>query len=127
MFLHAVQSLIWNRAASYRISSMKSDQILVGDLVQTEGEPKYVVVTQEDIDDKKYTLEDVVIPMVGKKSKFPTNELGDYMKKKLPSEIGITIEMFQQIQLEIIHILYENWANMNMIFAEINCRITHIN
>ena len=98
MFLHAVQSLIWNRAASYRISSMKSDQILVGDLVQTEGEPKYVVVTQKDIDDKKYTLEDVVIPMVGKKSKFPTNELGDYMKKKLPLDIGITIEMFQQIQ-----------------------------
>jgi tRNA pseudouridine13 synthase len=98
MFLHAVQSLIWNRAVSYRLISMNKDAILVGDIVESDGDTKWKPLTQEDLDNKKYTLEDVVIPLIGTKSKFPTNKLGEVMKDELMKELGITVEMFKQIQ-----------------------------
>lgn len=98
MFVHAVQSLIWNKAASYRVSSMDKDKVLVGDLVLVDGKGNTKTVTQEDIDNETYTLDDIVAPLIGTKSVFPENELGDYMKNKMESELGVTIDMFKKIQ-----------------------------
>jgi tRNA pseudouridine13 synthase len=95
MFLHAVQSLIWNQAASYRLSSMDKDNVLPGDLVKLEGDSDVKVVTEEEVD--KYTMEDIVLPLVGVKSKFPTNELGSVMKK-LVNDLGVNVDMFKKIQ-----------------------------
>ncbi|KAG7337051.1 tRNA pseudouridine synthase D [Nitzschia inconspicua] len=95
MFVHAVQSLIWNRAVSYRIGKMSKDSVLVGDLVDVgKGSETVHVVTEVDIANKKFTLEDVVVPMVGKKSVYPTNELGDFILQLL-EEVGLKKEMFQ--------------------------------
>ncbi|KAG7366262.1 tRNA pseudouridine synthase D [Nitzschia inconspicua] len=95
MFVHAVQSLIWNRAVSYRIGKMSKDSVLVGDLVDVgKGSETVHVVTEVDIANKKFTLEDVVVPMVGKKSVYPTNELGEFILQLL-EEVGLKKEMFQ--------------------------------
>lgn len=98
MFLHAVQSLIWNKAASYRVSSMDNDNIMVGDLVLGEGKGNAKIVTQEDIDKNSYTLDDIVAPLIGKKSVLPENELGKYMKSEMESELGVAIDVFSKIQ-----------------------------
>jgi tRNA pseudouridine13 synthase len=98
IFLHAVQSLIWNRATSYRIANMDRDNAVVGDLVYGDGKDgssKVHTITKEDVANKKYTIEDVLVPMVGKRTRFPTNELGRFIEKLL-SDIGISHEMFKE-------------------------------
>ena len=100
MYIHAVQSLIWNRATSYRIANMDSDNVMVGDLVSGAGMPggdKFHIVTEEDIQNKKYTMEDVVVPLVGKKTIFPTNELLQAVEK-IMDDIGISVKMFKTVQ-----------------------------
>ena len=109
MFLHAVQSLIWNRTVSYRLSKMDKNKVRVGDLVMittSEGSndiktspswsPDNIkVVTEEDLD--KYTVEDIVLPLVGVKSKLPTNESGTAMKQ-IMDDLGICMDMYKKIQ-----------------------------
>ena len=138
MFIHAVQSLIWNKAVSYRLSQMgptspdgrrsnstQQHTVLVGDLVpnttttttskqggdgdQEKGETATPsssssssnstvhIVTQDDIDAKTYTMEDVVIPVVGTKTIFPTNALGGILHQYL-TEFGLSVENFKTCQ-----------------------------
>ena len=63
MYVHAVQSFIWNKLASKRIQ--KSKDIIVGDLVQPDENEKLKVVevTAENI--KNHTMDEVVITMPG--------------------------------------------------------------
>lgn len=98
MFLHAVQSLIWNEAASFRVTSMDKDRVVVGDLVLGEGKGETKTVTQVDIDNDTYTLDDIVAPLIGTRSVLPENELGEYMKNRMESNLGVTVEMFKRIQ-----------------------------
>ena len=136
MFIHAVQSLIWNKAVSYRLSQMgpaspdgrrsstQQHTVLVGDLVpnatattttskhgveedtekggtatpsSSSSHSKVHIVTQDDIDAKTYTMEDVVIPVVGTKTVFPTNALGGILHQYL-TEFGISVENFKTCQ-----------------------------
>lgn len=103
MFIHAVQSLIWNKATSHRISKMDHTKVLVGDLIpnpnkgENSTESKVHIVTEEDVVASKYTIEDVLVPVVGTKTVFPTNELSSVLKD-LISELGLTIDMFQKCQ-----------------------------
>lgn len=98
MFMHAVQSLLWNKVTSFRIETM-GREIVVGDLVfasdDTTSEVKHV--TEEDIAAKKYSLVDVVVPLLGTKSLRPANELGKLFDS-LMQEIGINADMFVKIQ-----------------------------
>jgi tRNA pseudouridine13 synthase len=99
MFLHAVQSLVWNQAASHRITMSKVD-VLPGDLVLIEDSSdssNVHVVTDDDISSDRFSIVDVVLPLVGTKSKFPTNDLGDLMKKLL-EDLGVTVDNFKKIQ-----------------------------
>jgi tRNA pseudouridine13 synthase len=97
MFLHAVQSLVWNKVASHRVEQSRDD-VLLGDLVQASHDAKDIkVVTQEDLDNKKFTLEDVVLPLVGTKTKLPENESGK-MAEKLFEELGVSMDMLGNIQ-----------------------------
>lgn len=101
MYVHAVQSLIWNRSTSHRIASMDRNNIMVGDLVPNvkgeKGSPRVHIVTEEDIKEKRYSLEDVVVPVVGSKTLFPTNALVSVIKQ-LFSDIGVTLDMFKGIK-----------------------------
>lgn len=97
MFLHAVQSLVWNKVASHRVEQSRDD-VLLGDLVQASHDAKDIkVITQQDLDNKKFTLEDVVLPLVGTKTKLPENESGK-MAEKLFEELGVTMDMLGNIQ-----------------------------
>jgi len=54
-------------------------------------------VTGEDIKEKRYSLEDVVVPVVGSRTLFPTNALVSVIKQ-LFSDIGVTLDMFKGIK-----------------------------
>lgn len=101
MFIHAVQSLIWNKAASHRISKMDNTKVLAGDLVpNTEENPsnsRVYIVTEDDLKKRIYSMEDVLIPLVGTKTIYPQNELGNTLKILL-SDLGLTIEMFKNCE-----------------------------
>ncbi|CAB9513576.1 Multisubstrate pseudouridine synthase 7 [Seminavis robusta] len=111
MFLHAVQSFLWNKVASYRIETMGRLSVLVGDVVYANDDktapernntaskqPTAVkVVTQEDVDANKYTMEDLILPLLGTKSVKPTNESSKLFDSIL-AENGLTMEMFHKIQ-----------------------------
>ncbi|GKY96822.1 hypothetical protein MPSEU_000641400 [Mayamaea pseudoterrestris] len=84
MFLHAVQSYCWNHVASFRIDTL-GRQVVKGDLVSASTDDKFAVklVTAEDIAASRYRLEDVLIPMIGTKTKDPENLAGEHFDKLL--------------------------------------------
>lgn len=98
MFLHAVQSLVWNRAASHRIT-MNKTEVLTGDLViiGNSETPEIHVVTSEDISSNRFSIVDIVLPLIGSKSRFPENEMCDLMKKLL-QDLGVTVNNFKNVQ-----------------------------
>ena len=110
MFLHAYQSYLWNKAASHRIAEGGSTSVTLGDLVliedkgHTEGgsgtsglNGKAVkVITQEDLDEGKFSIEDVVLPLVGFKIEYPTNSTGKFFDDML-QENGLSKQDFKKI------------------------------
>lgn len=87
MFLHAVQSVVWNEVVSYRINKL-GKQVCAGDLIQideTQSEDgsktlghkgKVIkVLSEDDVKTGTYGLDDVVIPLVGSSIIYPTNEI----------------------------------------------------
>jgi tRNA pseudouridine13 synthase len=120
MFIHAVQSLFWNKCASYRIDTLGQD-IAVGDLVLArsttvaddgkhelysgengEGCPEVVVVTEMDVMNGRYGLDDVVLPLVGVKTRNPDNTSGLYLDSLL-AEYKISREMINTLQHRDFH------------------------
>lgn len=105
MYGHAYQSLVWNFVASKRWERFGA-QVIQGDLVLVEsksaatgvregGEEASLaweeditatqsngfvphVVTDDDLQDKKYTIYDVVLPSPGWDVVYPPNEIGDF-------------------------------------------------
>lgn len=110
MFLHAYQSYLWNKAASYRISDGGSRYVRIGDLVLvadaseeyggngTSGLKGKEVrsVTQDDIETCKFSMTDVVLPLVGSKIEYPTDSTGDMIDELLEKD-GLTKEDFEKI------------------------------
>lgn len=89
MYVHAVQSLIWNFLASERISLGKS--LIIGDLVMDETSS---VISIENPDQfSLYSFEDVVIPLPGFDIKYPANLLGK-LEKFIESLFGDEITLF---------------------------------
>jgi len=88
MFLHAVQSAVWNKVASLRVATHGSDAVVAGDLVQInagvrdpESDAKHtqmagkdvIEVSKEDAEANKYKPEDVVLPLPGNKVAVPAS------------------------------------------------------
>jgi tRNA pseudouridine13 synthase len=94
MYTHAVQSLVFNRCCSFRLSPPYTAAIMVGDLVasggghmeEDKGPGEVVEVTEANI--SSYTLADVVLPLPGKDVKYPSNETGAEYRRVL-EELGI--------------------------------------
>lgn len=79
MYVHAVQSLWWNAAASKRAQLYGNDVCVVGDLVFNETSKELEIVTEESL--SNFTIFNVVLPIIGHAtSLFPANELGEYMR-----------------------------------------------
>lgn len=110
MFLHAYQSYVWNRAASHRIDDGGSKAVRVGDLVLTEDKgiseggngtsglkgKTVKQITQEDVESGDYQITDVVLPMIGTRIDFPTDNTGSFYQKVL-AEDKLTIKDFENI------------------------------
>ncbi len=107
MFIHAVQSLLWNHCATYRMETYGL-QVVAGDLVLAnndsyndhhhEGCPEVNVVTASDIIEGRYKLEDIVLPLIGVKTRNPDNSVGTYMNTLLKEKYNIRLEMIERME-----------------------------
>lgn len=106
LYVHAYQSLIWNKVASRRIKEYGL-KLIPGDLVYNENEiaeeildaveededdeqpkqsyfkQKVHQLSKEDIDSGKYTIFDVVLPQPGFDITYPGNEVGTWYEEYL--------------------------------------------
>mmetsp|Transcript_6937 Transcript_6937/g.14465 ORF Transcript_6937/g.14465 Transcript_6937/m.14465 type:complete len:745 (-) Transcript_6937:156-2390(-) len=100
MFLHAYQSYLWNKVASHRIKTGGSSDVQVGDLVLIEDKSlkeggggtsglkgKAVkVLDAEDVKGGKYSISDVVLPLVGSKIIYPKGSSGEHYDELLKKD-----------------------------------------
>ncbi|KAF1632738.1 UNVERIFIED_CONTAM: Pseudouridylate synthase 7 homolog-like protein, partial [Eudyptes pachyrhynchus] len=91
-YVHAYCSKIWNEAASYRLKIYGS-KVVEGDLVFSEGNDESVslndkvhVVTAPEESANKYSINQVVLPMVGHSIKYPSNKVGQWYHERLSKD-----------------------------------------
>ncbi|KAM6321154.1 pseudouridylate synthase PUS7L [Aegotheles albertisi] len=91
-YVHAYCSKIWNEAASYRLNIYGS-KVVEGDLVFSEEKDESVslndkvhVVTASEESVNKYSINQVVLPMVGHSIKYPTNKVGQWYHERLSKD-----------------------------------------
>lgn len=110
LYLHSFQSYIFNLAATERIESGGSTEVRLGDLVLIEDKSLGVegggtsglkgkvvkMVDGEDLITSKYSITDVVLPLVGSKILYPGGPLGNLFDQLLKRD-GICKDDFAQI------------------------------
>lgn len=97
MFLHAVQSYIWNQVASHRIQVI-GHSVVKGDLVYArEGGSEVKVVSDDDLAAFTYSIEDVVLPLVGAKTIYPDNSCALLFDELLQTH-NLARDCFSQVQ-----------------------------
>ncbi|XP_050180443.1 pseudouridylate synthase PUS7L isoform X1 [Myiozetetes cayanensis] len=91
-YVHAYCSKIWNEAASYRLK-IYGLKVVEGDLVLSEENDKSIslndkvhVVTASEESAKKYSIYQVVLPMVGHSIKYPSNKVGQWYRERLSKD-----------------------------------------
>ncbi|XP_052644672.1 pseudouridylate synthase PUS7L isoform X2 [Harpia harpyja] len=91
-YVHAYCSKIWNEAASYRLKIYGS-KVVEGDLVFSEENyenaslnDKVHVVTAPEESANKYSINQVVLPMVGHSIKYPSNKVGQWYHERLSKD-----------------------------------------
>ncbi|NXW46533.1 PUS7L protein, partial [Nyctiprogne leucopyga] len=91
-YIHAYCSKIWNEATSYRLKIYGS-KVVEGDLVFSEGNDENVslsdrvhVVTAPEESANKYSINQVVLPMVGHSIKYPSNKVGQWYHERLSED-----------------------------------------
>lgn len=85
MYVHSVQSLVWNRLVSQRIAKL-GRQPVVGDLVMGKGLPP-THLTEETVG--KYTIYDVVMPLPGYDIKAPGGAVGQIYQDLVEQEFQL--------------------------------------
>ncbi|NWS41801.1 PUS7L protein, partial [Probosciger aterrimus] len=91
-YVHAYCSKIWNEASSYRLKIYGS-QVVEGDLVFSEennesislNDKIHVVTAAEELANK-YSINQVVLPMVGHSIKYPSNKVGQWYHERLSED-----------------------------------------
>jgi tRNA pseudouridine13 synthase len=110
MFLHAYQSYLFNKLATFRIKTGGGMEVREGDLVLIEDKSldekgggtsglkgkRVKIVDELDIKEKKFTIEDVVLPLVGSNVDYPTGSSCDFLLDLL-EEDGISERAFERI------------------------------
>ncbi|NXU00188.1 PUS7L protein, partial [Buphagus erythrorhynchus] len=91
-YVHAYCSKIWNEAASYRLKTYGS-KVVKGDLVFLEENDESIslndkvhVVTASEESANKYSIYQVVLPMVGHSIKYPSNKVGQWYHERLSKD-----------------------------------------
>ncbi|KFQ41310.1 Pseudouridylate synthase 7 homolog-like, partial [Nestor notabilis] len=91
-YVHAYCSKIWNEAASYRLKIYGS-KVVEGDLVFSEendenislNDKVHVVAAAEELANK-YSINQVVLPVVGHSIKYPSNKVGQWYHERLSKD-----------------------------------------
>lgn len=122
MWAHAYQSHIWNKAVTFRIQQfglevMEGDLIGTGKLqddcaeegdsrdtslmqsdsfsrVSTMEQSEIIVVTNDDVISKRYSIEDVILPLPGSTIVLPTNSVAAFYEGLLEAD-GISLMYFK--------------------------------
>lgn len=93
LYLHAYQSMIWNKIVSRRLKTYGT-KILIGDLyindINNDNQVSYVTETNE----KDIKLEQIVLPLPGYDIKYPLNDMHTWYRDLL-NEDGINIDQMK--------------------------------
>ncbi|XP_075407967.1 pseudouridylate synthase PUS7L isoform X2 [Tenrec ecaudatus] len=84
-YVHAYSSKIWNEAVSYRLTTYGS-RVVEGDLVCLDGDvdeehfpsSRVHLVTEEEESANIYTINQVVLPVLGYNIQYPKNKVGQW-------------------------------------------------
>ena len=96
---HAYQSYIFNHVLTARIEKY-GYEVVIGDLIilsneskieYTANEAEIHVVTKQDVEDKKFNLEQVVLPLCGSSIQLPQNDIASIYREILASD-DLTME-----------------------------------
>mmetsp|Transcript_6315 Transcript_6315/g.10808 ORF Transcript_6315/g.10808 Transcript_6315/m.10808 type:complete len:704 (-) Transcript_6315:33-2144(-) len=98
MYIHAYQAYLFNQLVSKRVELYGNSEVVVGDLVITPKDKDVNsatiphLVTKEDVEAGKYTIEEVVLPVIGRDSKlYPLHEVGEEFAASLLKRDGINL------------------------------------
>jgi tRNA pseudouridine13 synthase len=90
MYVHAVQSFVWNHVATARIQYYGADKVIIGDTVQNSHDGAVIHVVSE-AEAAKYSMKDVVIAMPGNSVIYPKTELvNENTYEDILKKLGIT-------------------------------------
>ncbi|XP_004711582.1 pseudouridylate synthase 7 homolog-like protein [Echinops telfairi] len=89
-YVHAYSSKIWNEAVSYRLATYGS-RVVEGDLVCLDGDvddapfpnSRVHLVTEEEESANIYTINQVVLPVLGYNIQYPRNKVGQWYHELL--------------------------------------------
>ncbi|XP_041321426.1 pseudouridylate synthase 7 homolog-like protein isoform X2 [Pyrgilauda ruficollis] len=140
-YVHAYCSKIWNEAASYRLKTYGS-KVVEGDLVFLEENDESIslndkvhVVTASEESANKYSIYQVVLPMVGHSIKYPSNKVGQWYHERLSKdELELCKFRVSPLQLNIpgcYRLILKNVQNLSYFLEssekEIKIEDNHLN
>ncbi|NXQ14709.1 PUS7L protein, partial [Peucedramus taeniatus] len=139
-YVHAYCSKIWNEAASYRLKTYGS-KVVEGDLVFLEENDESIslndkvhVVTASEESASKYSIYQVVLPMVGHSIKYPSNKVGQWYHERLSKdELELCKFRVSPLQLNIpgcYRLILKNVQNLSYFLEsekEIKIEDNHLN
>ena len=88
MYLHAVQSFVWNHIATKRIDAYGS-QVIIGDTVQNSSGNVVHVANEEEV--KRYSMADVMLALPGQQMMYPkTEKVNESTYEQVLRDLGIS-------------------------------------
>lgn len=93
LYLHAYQSMIWNRIVSKRLKTYGTE-VLIGDLYRTGNDDDQQINYVTESNRSEIKLEQIVLPLPGYDIKYPSNELHAWYREFL-QEDGIKIDQMK--------------------------------
>lgn len=86
MYVHSVQSLVWNRMASVRHQRF-GQGLVTGDLVMTDDGVQ--LVTESNL--STFTADNLVLPLPGHAAQFPANQMGEEYRRMLEEVLQVPL------------------------------------
>ena len=121
LWAHSCFDKLWNTAASERMRRYGTE-VVVGDLVlpresifgiPEESSPRGIkprLVTAKDLEEKKYEIWDVVMPLLGWNVLWPSHEVGSYYKQLIMYD-GFGMESLEEAWAWDEAALPERWVH----------------
>ncbi len=105
MYLHSVQSYVWNKVASRYVVELGKAQrntAMKGDLIIPKGSDTSVmakphIVTENEANQGRYLISEVVLPLPGIHIKYPDNFCGKNTYDEVLSKLGLTLDHFKSL------------------------------